>query len=380
MPEKIRIGLAVFIGLLLAISTQTNYRLTENLGLGEFGLGLFIGYAFLVCCVRANALQFHQRHKAILVLMGYMIFVLLPVTLVHDIEGYSGSSFRDWLAYMLAILAIVAMVVTEVNTTLAARAAVIFCLLIFSIQYVFGGEQSWYYAVRFTGGAKNPNQLALAVICCVLLTFASGFGKTVKLLLVAIAIFFGVLSVSDAFFVFLVCTLSASVVLHLLPQQYRAVLLIPALIVPTSFLVLILDDIKRKVSYLWYLADEGDTRLTLFSNGIDAWLSGFLSFFLGNGAGSFSGFNNAFEGVEAHNTPIDLLAIGGLLGLVVIYYLPVKNAVMSYRLNEKMVFAGSAGLIVYSLFHYIIRHPIYWFTLFVVAEYLSMVYARRREA
>ena len=61
----------------------------------------------------------------------------------------------------------------------------------------------------------------------------------------------------------------------------------------------------------------------------------------GNGAGSFSGFYGPFQVREAHNGPIDILAMGGLLGFIILFIYPIRLLYKSFLMNERLFFSIS---------------------------------------
>jgi O-antigen ligase len=64
---------------------------------------------------------------------------------------------------------------------------------------------------------------------------------------------------------------------------------------------------------------------------------------------------------EAHNTPLDLVVQGGLLALLAIGSLYASLLVATTRARLPALAALSSAFVVFSMFHFIIRHPIFWF-------------------
>lgn len=244
-----------------------------------------------------------------------------------------------------------------------------FTLMLITLQFFFGGDDAWYSS-RFTGGAKNPNQLGLYMTCCLLLTVIFIKKTLIKITTITALIFFGVASLSDAFMAYLAITPIVLALATFIPKKY-----FPAFVIPTFalFWIVIVFFSSELIPWLdqeWAQADQGGSRLTLYLNGLEAWLSSPLTFLLGNGAGSFSRLTGPFQRSEAHNTPIDILAMGGLLGLFCFYFFPIKYTITTYTLNQKIVFSCAAGLICFSFFHFVARHPIFWFTIFALSEFV----------
>ena len=64
---------------------------------------------------------------------------------------------------------------------------------------------------------------------------------------------------------------------------------------------------------------------------------------------------------EAHNTPLDLFAQGGLLALLAVAWLYASLLLATTRAKLPALAALSCAFVVFSMFHFIIRHPIFWF-------------------
>jgi O-antigen ligase len=64
---------------------------------------------------------------------------------------------------------------------------------------------------------------------------------------------------------------------------------------------------------------------------------------------------------EAHNTPLDLFVQGGLLALLAIAGLYASLLLATTRAKLPALAALACASVVFSMFHFIIRHPIFWF-------------------
>ena len=115
------------------------------------------------------------------------------------------------------------------------------------------------------------------------------------------------------------------------------------------------------------ISDEGNQRLyiryALWKNG---WEAIKVSPIFGLGTGAFSGVDDPFRGMEAHNTFIDFGTNTGLLGLMIYLLLILWTAWLAWRRNEYVLFAGIITITLYSTFHFVLRHPLYWFYLILV--------------
>lgn len=359
---------SILFGCSLAMILPSNYRMTQSVGLGELGLFVFIAVSITFWVGSKSPSPFLKRHIEVPLFFLYTVFLLLPLTLMHLYYETNGSSFRDLIAYLLISTMLISLAIGDIDIRRSIKALLIFILMIISIQYIWGGQESWY-ATRFTGGARNPNQLGLYAICSILLVLTLDINNTLKWLVSLCLLFFGLNTLSDAFNL---CFAAAIIIFSATRTTNfkNIILLAPFISTPIILLSNIVFDIDISLlSNLWDDADEGGTRFTLYINGINAWLSTPMSFLIGNGAGYFSGLNGSFQLSESHNTIIDTLTQGGIIGLAVVYYLPLKCAYRAHKTKNHLIFACTVSLILFSLFHFVARHPIFWFTLFAISNH-----------
>jgi len=81
-------------------------------------------------------------------------------------------------------------------------------------------------------------------------------------------------------------------------------------------------------------------------------------------------------GMEAHNTVIDFLTMGGVIW-VLIFYTPFIIAILSFFKEREIVFAGILiSILVFSIFHFIGRHPVIWF---LYAICISSIFKKQKQ-
>lgn len=362
----------IFIGLCLALILQTRYRFFEDIiGLGEIGLAFFIGYTALLYIVKRPKIDMINRYALAWWFFIYLFVAFLPITAIYVIFQNPGTGFRDFTAYFLCATFVFSLAVRHNNIIKITYSFLFFTLALLTFQFFRSSEEAWY-SIRFTGGAKNPNQLGLYIICCLLLTVMFLKNKFIEIPIIAAILFFGIATYSDAFAASLATLMTTLLLATLIPRKYFLAFLIPVVIMVLIVIHLFYFELTLWLDQRWVESDQGGSRLTLIFYGLQAWLDSPLTFLIGNGAGSFSGLTGPFQSSEAHNTPIDILAMGGVLGLFFFYYFPINYTVKAYILNQKTVFACAVGLIIYSLFHFVPRHPVFWFTIFALSEFIWM--------
>lgn len=363
---------SVLIATAIALVLQTNYRLSPELGVGEIGLALFIIYAITSCFATPAKTPTLREHPLPVMILIYLLAIVLPVTALNAFYNTFGIEFRDLLAYLLCAMTIFALATQPERTRQIALFTLVITLALVSLQYLFGDiNTAWYALTRFTGGARNPNQLALYLVCLSLITAIHVHQPLLKAACFGLLVFFGLASQSDAFLAYMALTVGILLLSLIVPSRFFMLVAPVILLIVLTIGIWFLADITNALGQQWSLADQGGSRFTLYVNGLQAWLDNPLTIVLGNGAGNFSGLHAPFQGWEAHNTPIDILTIGGLLGFVAIYFFPVKCALDVYRLDQRLVFACTVGLIGFTFFHFVARHPIFWVATFVLFQYIK---------
>lgn len=359
-----------FVGVCLAMILLTGSRFMNGIGPGEIGLAIYILTALVVWWANKFKIPNSDSFRLVKALLTYAFVFLLPVTIICIISDVQGTTFRDYVAYLLSFFFLFALSVRYARLEVVSRYFVYALILIVTYKYMFGGADSWY-SDRFTAGAKNPNQLALYIVCAFLLVVLYFPNRIFKCCVIFILLFYGIKSLSDALHAYLAFVISALILTSLFPRKYFLPGMLLMLLLLSTIMFFEWHKILDWAGVEWVSADEGDARVTLYIHGLQAWLSTPFSFLFGNGAGSFSGLSGPFGGSEAHDTPIDTLTIGGVIGLYLLFRHPVRFAVDAYQSKRALVFACGTGLLIFSLFHYVARHPIFWFAIFALAQSLD---------
>lgn len=111
--------------------------------------------------------------------------------------------------------------------------------------------------------------------------------------------------------------------------------------------------------------DDVTVRGRLMLHGWEAFRSSPL---FGLGPGAFSGLQGPFQGSEAHNSLIDWGTNTGLVGMAALLALVGWVAVQLLRAGQWALLAGLLALAVFSLAHHVLRHPLVWGWLVLVAQ------------
>ena len=165
---------AVGFGVSLALTLQTRLRgildFDVPIGAGELGLAFFAGLAILFNASRFATFIGGSEFKFTALFGAWVLFLLTPVTFIMSAYELPGSSMRDLGAYFFAFLATLGLALQHDRFALLAKSFIGTLLVTLTLQYFFGGQDAWYYGIRFTGGAENPNQLALYLVGAEVLT------------------------------------------------------------------------------------------------------------------------------------------------------------------------------------------------------------------
>jgi glycosyltransferase involved in cell wall biosynthesis len=370
---KILAATDIVSGVALALILQTGMRLSSfGIGWGEVVLAMTTVIGLVLTAKMWGSTEHSTlqgaRHWGVLLALGYLFVGLLPLTLYYSSIDLVGSSLRDWIAYVFSLVFLCSLAFRPTHYRRISAALAVGLIVFWGSSLVLGSDDIWYYG-RFRGAALNPNQVALYVLSGLVLLLV--YLRQIPLILVAfigLAIF-GFLSKSNALKVATVVFVAGSLLAALIPySKIRSRL--PLTLLAVAVIGFIFQDALRNGLEVWWAsADFKDARRLLFEYGIAAWLSSGFNTLFGFGAGSFSGMEGSFMGSEVHNTVIDALTIGGLPMLCAVYVFPVSALFLAYRQGKVLTFSALLSLIVFSLFHFVARQPVYW-----LAGYGAFVY------
>jgi hypothetical protein len=249
----------------------------------------------------------------------------------------------------------------------------------------------WYWD-RFRGWAENPNQVALycAVFAPLSLSLAlssSGLGRVAASFSCLLTFIVGRLTKSDTFLIAMVAASALFLLLRLrtwlISPEHRfslrfavavfvIVAAVPLALSLTPYALATADDVEGLAISL--TKDHGgvatkataNLRLQLWS---DALHRGFESASLGLGPGPHLerphvGNRQALpQPFEAHSTLLDVFTQAGLLGVIAVCGLLAGTIVLVLRAGLDALAALVATLAIFSISHFIMRHPIVWFAL-----------------
>jgi O-antigen ligase len=387
----------IWLSIALVWTTATQLRPDQMpIGLGELMLIAWIAYALH----RSFVVERGQQPLGLLPAVALVFWTLQAAFLAAGtiarqtmgIDDY-GSASHDAVALMLSTAFCVALslrmqqagVARYATAWLAITTGVASGSLLVAALFVdrLGPIELWYALVRFRGWAANPNQLALlvAVAPFACLHFAAESNrKDLRWFFracAALSLAAGVMTASDALLVGWVSAGTLFVVARFkdtLFEGARSVgtliavgVLLPALVVTIVAIYggAIYSAAADVFLGMYSLGDQGSVRFTVWQNAIGAYLHSPL---VGFGPGAYSGRLGSFAGYEAHNTVLDWAMSTGALGVGVLLLLVGFIVVQIMRSRKRMLLLALASLLVFSLFHYMIRQPLFWAWLFLLYQ------------
>jgi O-antigen ligase len=124
----------------------------------------------------------------------------------------------------------------------------------------------------------------------------------------------------------------------------------------------VVERVEAKSAALYAEDNQGDLRFHLWEEAFD---KGMHAAMLGLGPGPHltkkAWKQSPPHKFEAHNTPLDLFVQGGLMALLAIALLYASLLFTTTKAKLPALAALSCAFVVFSMFHFIIRHPIFWF-------------------
>jgi hypothetical protein len=405
------------LGAGVVLSSASQFRLPGlPIGMGEVCLALWIGLSLtrLIAGYPMVASAALTRMSVFWVVFALTLSIGACIGVLFDPQFNLGNMIHDAMAYLLiAFVTILVLVEPDSESRLrqAAWFVVIFGNIGLALQIAIGwgllpqgSLEPWYWD-RFRGWSENPNQAAL--YCAALgplalhlaMSAEASSSRFAGFALAILPVIFGRLTKSDAF---LIATVISTI--FLIGLRLRTWLAVPGTGLRYIAAVLfILAAPPTVITLLPYgIATAGETegfaksltkdkggdgtvatanlRLLLWK---EALIRGGESASFGLGPGPHSerptGPNpgNKPGPFEAHSTPLDLYTQGGVLGLAALMWLGGSTLWLTLQARFDALSALICCLAVFSLSHFILRHPIFWFAL---ALCLAEGCTRRRTA
>jgi O-antigen ligase/polysaccharide polymerase Wzy-like membrane protein len=343
-------------------------------------------------------------HDSSLFMHDVMAYPLLAIISLLSVVGPDAGSRLHRAAWLLVTLG---------SATLALQVAQAWGLV------SMGSIDPWYWD-RLRGYSGNPNQLAFLCAVLGLLSLhladvaASAPARIAAIGAAVLPIYVGQLTKSDTFGLVLVAAgpifIAFKLRTWLLSQHPRltvrsasawiAILALPLLLASAAPFGYSLAVEAQALAKDMAKGDEQDTektaqiRLQAWRQAIDR---GLESGMLGLGPGPHlptpawirEGRQdpsdepkylehpeaNGTPNFEAHNTLLDIFTQGGLMAVLSLVWLVAATFLLTYRTRLDGLTTLLCGLTIFSIFHLIVRHPIFWF---VIA--MCLVAAESRKA
>lgn len=236
---------------------------------------------------------------------------------------------------------------------------------------------------RFYGWANNPNQIGMALtpipfLCLFLLRQATtAFGRVFWCIFLAASLTVGIATGSDAsrlgWIVGTVMLLLLALLTKVAGRQH------PLLTIANLFAVLVLGlliAIATPIGSTLFEriaeGDQGNHRTTLWLGALSRI---FESPILGVGPGDQS-LEEMGVAFEAHNSYLDLALGTGLLGVGAAIWLSVSLMLRPSLVARPTLWSALMALQCFAAFHYIFRHPLYWFYLILLTSFAYRDYTK----
>ena len=381
-------------GLLLSTATQLRFGDTP-FGPGELCLAVWLG---LFLCLKAGRPA--PASNAALARLVTFWLILIVAESVGAIVGFATELFfdtaniiHDVIAYFFLFGLAFTMALELASEQRRRRVTWLIVLLgaaslSLQVAQAYGlislpiAVEPWYFD-RLTGWSDNPNQLGLVTALLALLSMHLAETATARMEMIAaaacavLAVSVGVLTKSNSFTlgilaagaVFLAIKSSLWLATFKRGLTFRAALVslallgLPVLAVGALPLApVVAERLDAKSEALYNEDSQGDLRFQLWAEALE---KGMDAAMLGLGPGPHltrkAWKRSPPAKFEAHNTPLDLFVQGGLLALLAIAGLYASLLLATTRARLPALAALSCAFVVFSMFHFIIRHPIFWF-------------------
>ena len=364
-----------FLGIGLGLGYLTSLRFIGKVGLSEImiliSIIILLSKNYKVFFIYKRNLENYIKIYILFALILQLPLVTLTTFLVTDYASDPKYVISFIMGGVLAFLLSNASQFNEFN----------FSKLTLFFFYTFVGTNlitfiffpSLMEVARYTGGAENPNQLAVYATSLSLLLII--YQRKLAIIGLPAIVWIVILTKSDNFLLTVYLTIIFYLVfvfffhsIHKFSLRVIFFLIIVTLV--SSVLINVYSD---ELLELWLVADRENLRVTLMQNGLEVVSQ---SPIVGWGAGSFSGFA-PFGAKEAHSTPIDLAMQLGIIFPILFYGMMIVAMFRKIMDKEYLVAAFIVGFIVSGLFHFTARHFTFWVEFSIFYSYIFHNYNKK---
>jgi hypothetical protein len=313
----------------------------------------------------------------------------VALELFHDIPAIAHDITAFFLLIALGMMMAIELADSrrrrQITWLVISFGAAILCLQLMDAYGAFPLPlaEPWFFD-RMRGWSNDPNQLGffcafLSLTAVHLAETAERFDETLAALAcVALGLWVGILTKSDSF---VLCMAAAGIVFMIAKARVWmsatagptvggvifvfALLSVPFLLAAAAPLAPAFVKYVQEESTTVYDDDnQGATRVALWT---EAAAKGVEAGLLGYGPGPHL-TSKSFKRpppakFEAHNTVMELFTQGGLVAVLAFLWLCLATLLSVWRARLPALTALTFGFIVFSTFHYFVRHPIFWFAI-----------------
>jgi len=363
------------LGIGLGLGYLTSLRFIGKIGLSEIIILISIIILFLknhkVFFIYKRNLENYIKFYILFVLILQLPLVTLTTSLITDYNLDPKYIISFIMGGVLAFSLSNASQFNEFN----------FSKLTLFFFYTFVGTNlitfiffpSSIESYRYTGGAENPNQLAIYASSLSLLLII--YQKKLAIIALPVILWIVLQTKSDNYLLTIYLTIIFYFVfIFFFHSTHKFSLrVIFFLIISTLASYILIKVYSDEILELWLVADTGNLRVTLMQSGLEVVSQ---SPIVGWGAGSFSGFA-PFGAKEAHSTPIDLAMQLGIIFPILFYGIMIVAMFRKIMDKEYLVAAFIVGFIVSGLFHFTARHFTFWVEFSIFYSYIFHNYNKK---
>lgn len=369
----------LLLPLSLVLIVMTNLRMSFlPIGPGEALLVIWISKELISLII--NRSFSIDRRAGIIVRDFLIIFFVMHLGLISAslTSNYSiGEVIRSQFAHLLSILMLLILANPKhftklkdyVRTTIVLGTLIFFGLYLLYRYAGFTTIRIMYGGVRFTGGARNPNQLALFLVSLpfLVLYFLVEESRNTKktsvfifwTILLVIAINLGLATQSDGLYGTWILSVLILITVSIFANlKFPSSLMVMLVFFISILLILVINEnyrLLQKFILDWFNElDEGGSRASLWVEGLK---QTFKFPLFGLGPGSFIKLSTLQA--ESHNTFIDLALQGGYVALII--FMIMLGIIAKGVRKKPILITAFASLIIFSMSHYVLRQPIFWF-------------------